>query len=255
MRNRLLYVIAGTTLVAACSDSTGPSSADTGRIRLSLAIASGPARGPSLAAGETYSLGGTTVTFTKVQLVLREVELKRTEQSANCSVDTGSDSQGDDDCEEFVTGPVLLDLPLNGLAEQVVTINADTGTYRELEFEIHRPEDNGSDGTFLAAHPDFRGVSIRAEGTWNGTPFVYVTDLSAEQETALIPPLVVAAAGSTDLTLRVDLRSWFLNGAGTAFVNPGTANKGQPNEGLAKENIKRSFDAFEDDDHDGERDD
>lgn len=253
MRHRLPILVA-LTLTAACADSTGPSS-EAGRIRLSLATASAALGAPALAAGESYSLGGTTVTFSRVAIVLREIELKRTEDSADCGPDSGSDSHGDDDCEEFVTGPVLLELPLNGLAEQIVTITADTGTYRELEFEIHKPEDSGTDGSFLAAHPDFRGVSIRVEGTWNGTPFVYVTDLDAEQETDLVPPLVVAAAGSRDLTLQVDIRGWFLNGSGTAFVNPVTANKGQANEGLVKENIKRSFEVFEDEDHDGDRDD
>jgi hypothetical protein len=38
-------------------------------------------------------------------------------------------------------------------------------------------------------------------------------------------------------------------------VDPATANQGQPNENLVKDNIRRSFDAFEDDDHDGQRDD
>ena len=140
------------------------------------------------------------------------------------------------------------------LARVYLAIDAAAGTYRELEFKVHTPGDDSQDGSFLSQHPEFTGVSIRAEGQWNGSPFVYVTDLSAEQEVALVPPLTIAADGNTDLTLKVDLQAWFLNGGRTAFVNPATANKGQPNEGVVKENIKRSFDAFEDDDHDGERD-
>jgi len=236
---------------AACSDATGPGG--SGNVRLLIAAGTpGAAPGPALSS-ESYSLGGTTIEFTRVQLVLRKIELKRTEGSGTCADDSESGS-GSDDCEELEVGPVLLDLPLDGAPDQVVTIDAAAGTYRELEFKVHTPGDDSQDGSFLSQHPEFTGVSIRAEGQWNGSPFVYVTDLSAEQEVALVPPLTIAADGNTDLTLKVDLQAWFLNGGRTAFVNPATANKGQPNEGVVKENIKRSFDAFEDDDHDGERD-
>jgi hypothetical protein len=235
-------------MLAACSDGTGPSGNDIGRVRLSITTGARPGAAPSLAAAETYTLGGTTLVLTRVQLVLKEIELKRAEESATCEDDS---ALGDsDDCEEFEVGPVLLDLPLNGTIAQVVAIDADTGTFRELEFEIHKPEDDGRDQAFLARYPDFRRVSIRVEGTWNGVPFVYTTDLSAEQELELVPPLQVTAAGSTEVTLRVDLRGWFLNAGATAFVNPATANQGQPAEGLVKENIKRSFEAYENDDDD-----
>ncbi|MCK7521644.1 MAG: hypothetical protein MZV64_30150 [Ignavibacteriales bacterium] len=70
------------------------------------------------------------------------------------------------------------------------------GTYDRLEFEIHKPEDDGDadDAAFLAAHPDFRRISIRVTGTYNGTPFAYTTDLSEEQERALVPPLSLSTA-------------------------------------------------------------
>jgi hypothetical protein len=255
MRTTLITLTALALLGGACSDGTGPDNPGSGRIQLSIAVRSSPLAGAALTA-ENYTLGGTTLVLTRVQIVLREIELKRTEGSTTCVDDdqfddspSGSKSQDDqsqdgeseDHCEKFVTGPVLLDLPLNGAMDQVVTIDADTGTYRELEFEVHKPADGGP--------------SIRVEGTWNGTPFVYTTDLNAEQEVGLVPPLVITAAGQTALTLKIDLRTWFLNGGGTAFVDPATANSGQPSENLVKDNIRRSFDAFEDDDHDGERDD
>jgi hypothetical protein len=234
-------------------------------VQLTIATASHPAGSPALAP-ENYSLGETTLSLTKVQLVLREIELKRLEGSTTCIEDaptaalsSGSDDhngsgESEDHCEEFSTGPVLLDLPLNGAVDQLVTINADTGTYRKLEFKVHKAGSDPLDQTFLTQHPDFNDISIRAEGTWNGTPFVYTTDLSAKQEVMLVPPLSVAVAGNKDVTIKIDLHTWFLNGAGTAFLNPATANKGQPNESAVKENIQRSFDAFEDDDHDGRRD-
>lgn len=247
---RALTVVLAAASLTACSEGTGPGSDATGRVRLGLATGSGPSGGPAIAASETYTAGGTTLVLSRVQLVLREIELKRTEDSGACLDDSDDDSdQGsDDDCEEIEFGPILLDLPLNGSVSQVVTVEADTGTYRELEFEVHKPEDDGEDAAFLAQHPDFRRVSVRVEGTWNGTPFVFLSDLGVEQELDLVPPLRIEAAGNADLILRVDVRSWFLNGGRTAFINPATANKGQPAEGLVEENIKRSFEAFENDD-------
>lgn len=243
---RALTLILAIASLTACSEGTGPGAEGTGRVRLSLTTGPGASGGPAMAASETYTVGGTTLVLSRVQLVLREIELKRTEDSTTCSDD--SEGGSDDNCEEIEFGPILLDLPLNGSVSQVVTVEADTGTYRELEFEVHKPEDDGEDAAFLAQHPDFRRVSIRVEGTWNGTPFVFLSDLEVEQELDLVPPLRIEAAGNTDLTLRVDLRSWFLNSGGTALINPATANQGQSAEGLVKENITRSFEAFENDD-------
>lgn len=127
------------------------------------------------------------------------------------------------------------------------------GTYNEFEFKIHKPEDDDSNAAFLAAHPDFDGVSIRVTGTWNGTAFTYTSDLDAEQETALVPPLVVTETGTADFTLFIDIGTWFRFGDGS-LIDPSSANKGGANEGTVKSNIENSFQSFEDEDHDGSDD-
>ena len=38
------------------------------------------------------------------------------------------------------------------------------------------------------------------------------------------------------------------------LIDPSSANKGNPNEGVVKNNIENSFETFEDEDHDGEDD-
>jgi len=122
---------------------------------------------------------------------------------------------------------------------------------------LHKPEDNGldpADAAFLAAHPDFAAISIRATGTWNGSPFTFTSDLNADQEMQLDPPLVVTAAGANvDVTLKVDVATWFADGSG-GLVDPATAGKGGQNENLVRDNIERSFDAFQDENHDGHDD-
>ena len=58
--------------------------------------------------------------------------------------------------------------------------------------------------------------------------------------------------GDTD-SLFVDLGTWFraLDGS---LVDPQSANNGGSNEGLVNENVKRSLETFEDEDHDGSDD-
>ena len=94
--------------------------------------------------------------------------------------------------------------------------------------------------------------SIRVQGTFNGAPFTYETDLNVKQELNLSPPLMIDnATGTTNVTVRIDLDAWFRDGSGN-LVNPGSGNKGGANEGLIKENIKQSMEAFEDEDRDGD---
>jgi hypothetical protein len=248
---RSTLTLAAAVLVAACSDSTGPG-AQAG-VSLSFATHSAGAAAPP---GPSFSIMADTLTdgqsnelvITKVEVVLREIELKR------LSAPMCDDLPGDDDCEKFEAGPVLLDLPLNGSVDQHVTISPDPDTYDEIEFEIHKVTSDEQDAAFRQAHPDMEGKSIRVQGSFNGQPFTYETDLDVEQEFNLAPPLVVASeATSTNVTVLLDVDQWFRDGSGS-LVNPQSGNLGGANESLVKENIKQSVEAFEDEDRDGAED-
>lgn len=197
--------------------------------------------------------GNDTLVIKSVDIVLREVELERIEDLADCPDSSG----GDDACEEFTVGVQLVSLPLGNGTDKVVTVNVAAGIYDEVEFAIHKPEDDGSDAAFIAAHPDFADVSIRVTGTLSRagtrTSFVYTTDLNQEQEVNLNPPLDVTSDGAVNLTIRLDIATWFVNG--TAIIDPATANNGGANENVVQNNIRASIDAFHDDDSDGLDDD
>ena len=201
--------------------------------------------------------GSDTLVIKSVEMVMREIELKRVEDLAGCPDSSGSHDD-DDACEEFTVGVQLVTLPLGNSTEKVITVDVAPGRYDELEFEIHKPDD-ATDAAFIAANPAFANISIRVTGTFSqgGTrsDFVYTTDLNAEQEVDLVPPLDVAAAGAVNLTIRLDVATWFLSASGTSLVNPASANNGGPNEGLVEDNIEQSIDAFHDDDSDGLDDD
>lgn len=248
MNSKRRFIIAplAAVLFAACSDNT------TGRVSLAMssvrpaatasATLSGGAPSPAVvAAGDStkIALGNDTVIVRSVQLVLREIELKRVEAAA-CD-----DIVGNDDCEEFETGPTLVTLPLGATAtETMISVAAPAGMYDELEFEVH---------------PSFDGASIRVTGTFShaGTrsDFTFTSDLNAKQEVSLPTPLTVSDGQQANVTLRVDIATWFLNAAGAALVDPASANKGQPNENAVRDRIQASIDAFRDDDHDGHDDD
>jgi len=256
---KLLTLLALATLfvLAACSDST------TGTVSFSLtarnpvapapsAAFSGAAPAPSVtAAGDStlIVLGNDSVIVRSAQLVVRKVELKRSDV-ATCDA-----IEGNGDCEEFETGPVLVSLPLgSALIAQQVSVAVPPGTFSALEFEIHKPS-SSDDAAFIAANPDFATISIRVTGTYSqaGTRsnFTFTSDVNQSQESSLVPPVAVHEGQSLNVTLRADLSGWYLNGTKTALVDPASANKGQPNESLVANNIQNSFDAFEDDNHDG----
>ena len=250
--------------LAACSDSndapTGPvggGPAGTGAVSLSVAVRSPAPAGFSNVGGAFFDIvqndGSSELVIQRVAMVLREIELER-QFDDDCDDHVSGD---DDDCEEFSTGPMILELPVDGSVDQVISIsNVPADTYDEIEFEIHKPEDDtAADLAFIQAHPEFERVSIRVEGLFNGEAFTYLTDLNEEQEHALVPPLTVDAnSGPVNVTLSIDVSTWFRTPAGD-LVDPRSANDGGPNEQLVEDNIERSIDAFEDDDRDGEDDD
>lgn len=250
-----LALTAGFLMTACGGDGagTGPGPGPSGSsVSLSLAVGGGGGAQASLAPALNLILddGTSTLVIDRVAIVLREIELER--QFDSCPDGSGS---SDDGCEKFEVGPILLDLPMDGGVSQAFSIQVPADVYDELEFDIHKPSGGGdaANEAFLLAHPEFDDVSIRVEGTFDGQPFVFLQDLMEKQEIDLVPPLVVDGVTPTNLTLTLDIATWFVTSGG-ALIDPGTANKGGQNENMVEDNIKTSIDAFEDRDRDGELD-
>ena len=268
-----LSALAALTALAACSGSTAGPSTGT-QVTFNLATtntALGAIRGDTIP-----TTGTDTLVIDSVQVVLRDIKFQRSNEdvcdqedslesgalrfaSAHDGDGNGGNSGDDgndghhDGCESFNAGPYLLNLPLGGGVARGFSVAVDTGSYDQLRIKIHKPENNGDakDVAFLAAQPDLAGVSIRAFGTFNGGAFDFTTDLDAEQHMDLIPPVVVTdSTTNVDLTINVDISTWFSDGAG-GVVDPNTANHGGANDNLVKDNIKDSFRAFRDEDRDG----
>jgi len=277
MRSSSAVILAASVLLlAGCSDAGTGTTADA-IVRFNVATsASAAAAGAMALTGtpDTLTDGTNTLVIDTAQMVLRDIKFHMAETAvcsdASSNEDPNDDSghQGDSsstgdinmlhdddgndsDCDELRIGPYLLDLPLDNGPARSFTIDLPAGTYREVKFKVHKAS-RAEDASFVTAHPEFDQRSVRVVGTWNGVAFVFTSDVSAEQETEFSPPLAVDGTTGTDLTLFVDLSTWFL--VDGALVDPAQANDEQPFASQVKDNIKSSIRAFEDDDRDGEDD-
>ena len=233
--------------VAACADSTGPGSPP---VSLSFSTKSLVSTGAvSLLDAAAYDVtvtgGGNTLVITRVQMVFKEIELKRSDADL-CPDDAASET---DACEELMLGPVLVELPLTTGVVTAASLSIPAGTYRELELKLHKPGNDARDQAFRSANPTFADTTIRVQGTYNGRAFVFTSRVDEEMELEFNPPLTLGETGG-NVTVQIDVAAWFRSFSG-AVIDPATANIGGANEGIVKTNIKASFRSLEDDDRDG----
>lgn len=244
MKSTVTLSVASLALFVMACDSTA-----TGRQPVSISFSTKAQAAPFVTGGDnmafdiSVSEGANTLVITKAELVLRELELKLT-SATTCAVGTVEDS-----CESIELGPMKITLPVTDVVASPIATTVPAGTYHEIEFDIRRPGADPADQAFVAANPQFNNVSIRVEGTFNGTAFVFTSQLDQEVQIDFNPPVVIAD-GANNVTIAVDLRSWFRNAQGV-LINPATANPGQPNESSVTARIQASLRAFEDDDKSG----
>lgn len=234
-------------LLGACSD-VGPSHPVSLSVTTKSA-SSTPLQGAArINADIVIGTGANSLTISKVQVVLADIELS---PGGTCST-----TDEHDDCEELEAAPALVDLPVDGSTLVILDGAVPPGTYAALEAKLdavtaNDEEEGGS--AFLTAHPDFAGVSVQVTGVFTDAnnqahPFTFTSEADAEIEAAFQPPVTVGT-GTSNLTINVDVASWFKDASGGVIDPTNTANAG-----AIEENIRRSFQAFEDDNHDGEDD-
>jgi hypothetical protein len=250
--------LGASTLLGACGDSSGPGNGSGTNLSIAVATLTSSSAGRIAGSGApTVSLerhvtspGGThTLVITSAAVSLSRLELA-TVDSAGCA-DDDHPEHDDDRCHELATGPTLVDLPTDNSVVSVLSLQLPAGTYRALEAKIRpvRTDDNGG-SAFLTAHPEFANASVRVEGTFDGTPFTYTGSPNASLELRFDPPITVGSTATT-VTVHVSIDRWFADGSGN-LVDPATANAGGANEQLVRDNVRRSFHAFEDNEHHGD---
>lgn len=246
-------LLGATAALSACSDATGATAGRPVSVSFSTNAATGSSTallpdGQGMLRSVTATSGGNTIVITKAQIVVARLELERSGASCASTSAAGDDDADEHECAELTRAPAIVDLPVDANIATPLQLSIPAGTYKALEAKI-RPvrssEDHGNGSSaFLAAHPEFAGVTVRVEGTYNGKAFVYTGAPRVEFETEFNPPLVVDAA-PVNLTVHVDLATWFRNATG-ALIDPASTNSLDMQTIL--QNIRRSFHAYHDDD-------
>jgi hypothetical protein len=282
MRRLILSAVVITAL-AGCRDGVGPNAGNTVGLGFQLArtssassvalaastsgdgtpiVGAPPVVTPS-AAGLQIARDSDVIVITKAQLVVRDVKLRSA--LATCDDDdTGasllavrqddrSRHDDDDDCPMVRIGPFLVQLPVNGADGARVSVPVPAGTYSSVRLTLHKVTSNDSaDAVFRQANPDFRDISVRLEGTYNGVPFVFVHDINARLTVPLTDPLVIGETGD-DVTVSIDLGLWFVRPQGGLY-GPALANTPGTVRAVVANNIRRAFRAFRDRNRDGHED-
>lgn len=254
---RSMTMMAAALSVVACEDGTGPgfggpSATLSFAVPVQATASSGLFGGPSPVI--VTDAGGRTLDVQQIQVVVEELELKRA-MHAECIDD-------DDACEEFETGPVLIDLPVGGGVISPFEVPIPADTYDELEFEIDDAEDDSTSVAFFAQHPSWPELaSVRIVGTFDANDgagpqaFDVFLEVSVEIERDLVPPLVVTeATQDVNVTIQIDVATWFLSETGE-LIDPRALTASDNLLERVEDNIENSFEAFEDDDRDGDDDD
>ena len=250
---RPLFYTAAILLLAACSsDLTGTNKKNV-QISFTTNATSVAATGIRVSPDITVGAAGDLV-LSKIQVVVDKIELNENDETSCVSE---IEEHGDDDhaeageeCEDVARDPVLVDIPVDAAAHTVLSVPLTPGTYRKLEAKLEPARDDAT--AFNTTNPNLVGKSVRVEGTFKGTPFVFTSAVRSGLEMEFDPPLVIDAT-TTNATVSIDVAKWFLDSAGNA-IDPSSATPGSDALSRIEDNIRRSFHAFEDDDHSGEDD-
>ncbi len=269
--SRTVALATGLSLLslAACGDSTGSTGPAAGSgARMSFAVTTGLTGAPiDGVAGRTdgtaqsevvprgllVTSGDDELLLTRVQLVLREVELERYDDDCDDDDDDRPRGRRGDCDDEVELGPFLVELPLAEGTVPAMTITAPEGLYEEVEFVMHTPDnDDQADRDFVAANPEFRRISAIVEGVYNGRPFTYVTRARIKHEIEFEPPLAVGLEGE-DITIDVNVGAWFAKRGG-GLLSPLEGSMPGLTRAMIDNNIRHTFRAFRDRNKDGRRD-
>lgn len=246
--SKLAGVVALSTLAACSGDLTGGNRQPV-QLSFTTNVASAPAAGIRMSPDLTVGAAGDLV-LSKVQVVIGKIELDQNDQT-NCVSEI--ESKGDDhanvgqECEDVSRDPVLVDIPVDNAVHSVINVPLAQGTYTKLEAKLEPARDDAT--AFNTANKDLVGKSVRVEGKYKGTAFVFTSAVRAGLEMEFNPPLVIDAT-TKNATVNLDVGKWFLDSS-NAVIDPTTATPGSSALEQINANIRRSFHVFEDDEKAG----
>jgi hypothetical protein len=244
--SRPSFALAALAVTLAGCSGTSPKASQPLRLSVTARSPAGaPApTAPGVSADLHLTSGSDALTITQAQVVLARVELS---PSGTCATTTE-----EDDCDELQAGPALVSLPLDGTTKVILDAVAQPGTYSGLQAKLDAVKADADDtgaSAFLTANPGFAGISVKVTGTFTDAkgdhPFTFTSEVDAEIHASFQPPVTVGT-NTSNLTVNVDVASWFKDAAGV-LIDPTNA----ANAEAIERNIRQSVEAFEDENHDG----
>src|SRR5467141_246739 len=244
---RFVLQFAPVALLLTACDSTAPHPMQ----RVNLSTTSGPRASLSSPMADLVVTGtGGTVRITSANVVLSQIELASAAACANDANDDANeaddanetpdqpannepDTENNDehDCEVQVD-PVTVDIPLDGTTKVILDALVPAGTYSGLQAKIK----------------DVKVVGVFTDAAGTNHPFTFTSDAEAELELEFATAVTVGA-GTNNLTINVDVGSWFKDASGAVLDPTNPAN-----QEAIEHAIRASVRAFEDDNHDGHDD-
>jgi hypothetical protein len=259
--SRLALFAAPTVLLFTACETTAPR--PMARLSLSAGIsASAVHAAPSGPAMDVIVSGsGGSVKITSAQIMLSDLRLKGAacagtegdEHSADSveahdsaeAADSGEaadtthegpdtnavngDNNDEHDCAPLDVGPVTVNLPLDGTTKVVLDGLVPAGSYTGLR----------------AKFESVNVVGVFTDSGGTDHPFTFTSNTEAELEMDFAAPVTVGS-GTNNLTINVDVSTWFKTASGAVLDPTNPANQ----EAIER-TIRASLRTFEDDNHDG----
>lgn len=203
------------------------------RIEVPQSTSSSNSSAPSPSANVIVEDGDVTLNITAVDIVLDQVEFRRS--SGEGCVDSDDPQQDDgDSCAELAVQPTVLELPVASepISSQAITV--EPGTYEALEFDVVVATAD-VDPTLAAA-----GASVRVRGSYDGQALDGATFApTGEIQLELQDPIELEQGFSSGMTLTVDVASWFQDDS--TLVDPNAAARDSALSAQVGQRILESF--------------
>lgn len=211
------------TLIAACSDSTGPDG--TGTVRMQAKLAGSVVNAALLDTKGASPLGAgaevDSLSISRVRILVTELKLH----------DKVDDDTTDDDSEDRLvkTGPIVIDADSTGV-KVFLTEEIPAGDYDKVKFEFHRFNASQvaqylGDTIFGPFVTDDRW-SVIVDGTlYNGgqaTPFTYRSDITANLSLKFPEEIEVPEGGTGVIVVEIDPIEIFKEGNGVLDPRDGS---------------------------------
>lgn len=226
-------VLAIPVLVAGCDKLNGVARSTP----LSLTVAARALNtGAAVMDANVITAGGHSLDLQLAQLYVTRIKLEKTDATGD------SDSEDLDDdpcggtvqCEDFVTAPLVIDVPVNGGVITPFTGTVPAGRYSEAEFTLG---------------------GVRLKGVYDGQAFDVNIPLNLEAELEFHPPLeVTGSEAPRNFTIAFSLEALLRNPDGT-LIDPRRLETDATLRETVRARLRASLESFEDDDRDGEDDD